>query len=240
MRDILLYPAGTSDAVRFAVEKLLNLGIPLVDHPTPEATHLLLDTPCQTDPRELLERLPEDITVVGGNLSNLHGWKTFDLLKDESYLAKNAAITAECALRIAGAHMTLTFRDAPVLILGWGRIGKHLAYLLKGMGCPITVAARKTADRAMLNALGYEALDPNAITGFDRYRVVFNTAPGLLLNHVSHESPSGCAMIELASVPGLVGSGVVQARGLPGKLAAESSGNLIADTIITYIREETA
>ncbi len=236
MKEILVYPAGTGKAVGFAETFLKEKGVPLVDHPTPEVTHLLLDTPCRAVPWELLERLPEKVTVAGGNLAELRGCQTIDFLKNEGYLAKNAAITAECALRAAGQRLLLTFRDAPALIIGWGRIGKCLGALLKDMGCPVTVAARKETDRAMLAALGYDAAAPEALPSPGRFRVVFNTAPGTLPPLGFHP---GCLKIELASKPGLMGADVIQARGLPGLLAPESSGRLIADTLLQSIREGT-
>jgi dipicolinate synthase subunit A len=77
-----------------------------------------------------------------------------DLLKDPHYLAKNAAITAECALKVAAPYLKTTFSESPTLILGWGRIGKCLARLLSARNCPVSVAARKESDRAMLEAFG--------------------------------------------------------------------------------------
>ena len=43
--------------------------------------------------------------------------------------------------------------------------------------------------------------------------------------------------IDLASKPGIGGSDVIWARGLPGKDAPESSGELIAKTIIRLMEE---
>ena len=42
----------------------------------------------------------------------------------------------------------------------------------------------------------------------------------------------GCVKLELASSPGMEGSDIIQARGLPGKMAPESSGKLIARTVL--------
>ena len=44
--------------------------------------------------------------------------------------------------------------------------------------------------------------------------------------------------IDLASEPGMQGKSVIPARGLPGKYAPESSGKLIADTILRVLKEE--
>lgn len=123
-----------------------------------------------------------------------------------------------------------TFRDTPTLILGWGRIGKCLAAMLKALGTPATVAARRESDRAMLTALGYGVSDFDSLPGCS---LIFNTVPGQ--NYQIHSS---CVKIDLASQQSLSGEDVIWARGLPGVYAPVSSGTLIAETILRLCREE--
>ena len=243
MNQVLLYPVGSSDSCRYAAGILEKSGILLTDHPTPEITHLLLDIPTRdcSDLRELLRRVPKSITVIGGNLDQelWNGYRTEDLLKDPYYLAKNAAITADCALKVAAPLLKSTFADSPTLILGWGRIGKCLARMLSALGCPVTVAARKDADRAMLEALGFQAADfPGIPSILTRHRVLFNTVPNLPLHSDIVDNWENGIAIDLASEPGMQGKSVIPARGLPGKYAPESSGKLIADTILRVLKEE--
>ena len=101
------------------------------------------------------------------------------------------------------------------------------------MGCPVTVAARKGTDRAMLAALGYDAcsiedIDPEA---FD---LIYNTAPEMIFP----ECPGNALKIDLASKLGLGSSDVLWARGLPGKMAPMSSGQLIAETVLRLLDKE--
>lgn len=236
---MLLYPIGVTKSCEYAAEILKRTGIPVTDHPSPDVSHLLLDIPSFDDRgnlrdatplRSVLERLPQSITVIGGNLNHpeLNGYTTVDLLKDEYYLSCNAAITADCALQIAAAQSETTIRDTSTLILGWGRIGKCLAQLLRGLGCPVTVAARKETDRAMLAALGYSAVDfSEANRDAGKYDLLFNTVPELVLT----APVDNCIAIDLASRRGISGDSVLSARGLPGKLAPRSTGSLIAQTI---------
>ena len=161
-----------------------------------------------------------------------------DLLQDPFYLAKNAAITAECALKVAGPLLKTGFRESPALILGWGRIGKCLAATLQSLGATVSVAARKETDRNILRALGYNTEDPTRmLRSHCDYRVIFNTVPAMV---VDTDKAANCAhslKIELASIPGMAGDDVVSALGLPGKMGPESSGQLIADTIIRLLKE---
>lgn len=174
--------------------------------------------------------LTPDTVVIGGNLhaDTLAPCRCIDLLNDPQYVAENAAITAHCALKYILSNLPATVYDSTFLIVGWGRIGKCLAKLLRSMGGAVTVYARKDADRAMLTALGYDTL-PSLDTDLSGYEVVVNTAPVMLL-------PKGrltCRQlkIDLASKPGIEGDDVIWARFLPGKDAPESSGKLIARTV---------
>lgn len=244
-----MFPAGGTEAVQYAADFLAVQNIPLTDHPTPEVTHLLLDVPSFGPDgslraggriEALLERLPGDITVAGGNLTHpaLAGCRTLDLLQDARYLAKNAAITADCALGTASPLLKTAFADTPTLVIGWGRIGKCLAALLRSIGTPVTVAARKECDRAMLESLGYEAADPAALGPLlPRFRLIFNTAPELVLEERLVRLCRSCLKIDLASKPGIAGTDVVWAKGLPGLCAPESSGKLIADTFLRLLKE---
>ena len=60
-----------------------------------------------------------------------------------------------------------------------------------------------------------------------------NTVPAMVLP----EAPGTALKIDLASTSGIGGNDVVQAKGLPGLLAPESSGALIAQTVIQWIKE---
>ena len=220
----------------------------MTDHPSPDITHLLLDVPSFQPGGELrgggrmeplLDRLPSGIVILGGNLthSGLAAFSCVDLLKDPLYAALNARITAQCALRAASEGMSRTFDALPVLILGWGRSGKCLAALLKSMGADVTVAARKPSDRAMLQALGYGASAPELLSGsLSRYRVLFNTIPAGILTEADLKHCGSCLKIDLASGSALPGPDVIQANGLPGRYAPESSGELIAETVIRLIK----
>ena len=239
LNKTIICTAGNTAALGFARCALQQQGFTVTDSPAPDITHLLLPVPSfEPDGRikgggileHILGDLPEDVTVIGGNLHHpsLAGVKTVDLLQDPGYVAENAAITADCAVRIMLKELPIVVRECPVLVIGWGRIGKCLAKLLQAIGAAVTVAARKDADRAILSALGYGVLDTkNLATAPKTYRVIFNTVPEPVL-----DAPydTRCIKIDLASKPGLLGKDVLWARGLPGKDAPETSGLLIADT----------
>ena len=243
MNDLTFYCAGSNRAVYYAAAFLMEEGAVFVPCPDHTVTHLLLPIPSFEkdgsikgggDLKQILSQLPKTVTVIGGQLQHpeLADYDVIDLLEDPRYLARNASITAYCALELALAKLPITLEKCPVLILGWGRIGKCLAKLLHSLGACVSVAARKESRRVMIEALGYKSLPLEGIRP-ENYRLIINTVPAMVL-------PSVCGTglkIDLASVPGMAGRDIIHARGLPGLLAPESSGELIAQTILQLIKE---
>ncbi len=245
MKTHTFYTAGHSDALEYATQVMQRKGCVFSQEPDSSVTDLILPVPAfEADGSlkgggclpEILAQLPKDITVYGGNLSSVpQGYPTVDLLQDPFYLAENADITAHCAIKLAMARLSVTLKNCPVLVVGWGRIGKCLARLLWNLDAIVTVAARKESDRAMLAALGYDTENTTFSGGYGllRYRVIFNTVPQMVLpKELTQYCHKDCLKIDLASVPGIQGDDVIVARGLPSKDAPESSGELIARTIL--------
>ena len=245
MKNRLIYvPEGTG-ALRYALEEMEKRGVSLAAEPSAGVTHLLLSVPCRMAEEELkavLERLSRDITVLGGflNRPELEGYRCLDLLEDPGYVAKNAMITAQCAVRLAAERLPVVWDGCPVLILGWGRIGKCLGSILKRMGAEVSVAARKPGDLAMIAALGCDAREIGRLDCIlRRYRVIFNTVPAPVLRRGQTElCREDCLLVELASKPGMEGENIIDGRGLPGKMAPESSGKLIARVVLGLCARE--
>lgn len=245
MKDILFYGIDGNAAIHFACRELQKAGYRITDRPGEDVTHLILPVPSFSsdghirgggDLKMLLNTLAKDVTVIGGNLHDTP--HALDLLQDEQYLAENAAITADCAMRIAGNNLSIRFEGCKTLIIGWGRIGKCLAQLLRSMGADVTVAARRQEHRASLISLGYHAVHPNELAELlHQFRVIFNTAPQMLLDKTKTAlCRHDCVLIDLASVPGIEDENVIVARGLPGRDLPESSGALIAQAVIRLLK----
>ncbi len=239
MTERIFYLPPDPPALVWAADALIQLGQTVTKEPTPQVTHLVLGVPCKATEEELsalLSKLPSHITVLGGNLDRplLHSHRCMDLLTDEGYLWKNAAITAQNAITLAAKQMGITWDATNVLILGWGRIGQCLAKYLSALGANVTVAARKEAHRAQVAALGYNALDIHALSyQLSRFRVIYNTVPHPVLSKQQLTlCKNNCLKIDLASAAGMDGKDVLIARGLPGKYTPETSGKLIAATVL--------
>lgn len=175
----------------------------------------------------------KDCTMIGGNLPGTLP-NAVDLLKDPEYLTANAAITAQAALEMILPNLPLTFGASPVLVLGWGRIGKLLSAYLKALGIPVSIFARNPKDRALLLALGYS---PYRRSDLPEYHAVINTIPAVVLTEQDLLSvrPS-CYLLELASGHFLLSDRAESGRGLPGKKKPNASGRLIAQTAARILK----
>ncbi len=244
MDDRIVYAAGYSPAMSYCIQTLKEEGFTLLSEPNQQVTHLLLPVPSFAPDggiigggnlSTLLTLLPKDIVVIGGNLDRpeLDYYTTVDLLQDPMYLAMNAQITAHCALELALCQLPVILDGCPVLIIGWGRIGKCLGKLLQQLGAKVSVCARKETDRCLLASLGYNALKLSQVD-LAQYRLIFNTVPTMLFP----VCPGNGLKIDLASRLGLGSEDVLWARGLPGKHAPESSGILIANTLTRILGKE--
>lgn len=229
MREITIFPVVQTPAIAFAAEELTRQGVVITQRPGKNVTHVLLGVPTKEGD---FSALPPGVTVIGGNLQKLPDtFKKVDLLCEEAYLAENAAITADCALRLLGDRLPVTFYGCPILVIGWGRIGKCLAAMLKALGANVAVAARKQSDLGMLTALGYGAVPMDRIRP-EQYRAIVNTAPAPVLSEGGEEA---CLKIDLASELGMTGDNVLWARGLPGKMLPEASGKCIARGVLRHL-----
>lgn len=227
-----------SAAISHASAILSQRGLSVSAYPARNTAYLLLPVPSFPSGygylEELLPQVAKDVIICGGNLNipMLEGFRTLDFLKDPYYLARNAAITARCAIKILEDRVPL--HRCPVLILGWGRIGKCLGKFLEARGAQVTIAARKDSDLAMIQALGYESIPIEAASAaLSRFQVIINTVPAMILPDM--DTPEDAVVLELASSPGMSGNNIISARGLPGIMAPEESGSLIAETFMRLV-----
>lgn len=169
-----------------------------------------------------------------------------DYSSREDFAVRNAVLTAEGAMALLiGASPDSVF-GAKALVLGYGRIGRILARYLRALGAFVTVAARRAESRAWAAAEGCDACNMT-MSGIGSYRFILNTIPAPVLN-AEHIAALDCdtVLIDLASAPGGFDKTAAQARGLrlinapglPGKMAPAAAGRIIEDTILSILKEE--
>ena len=234
MEHPTIYIPILTPALTHAARILSEAGINFV--PQAECAEYLL-YPCPT-PLSALDDYCQGATIIGGNLDFLNSCvNRIDLLKDPFYLADNAAITAEAAIGIILSNLSCAITEGKILILGWGRIGKCLTHQLTHLDAPLSVYARKPEDQALLRSLGYHPITEEELSGsLPEFRCVINTAPAQILSAQDVQKlRSDCFKLDLASIRGIPGDGVLHARGLPAQYKSESAGKLVARTVLYHI-----
>jgi dipicolinate synthase subunit A len=157
----------------------------------------------------------------------------------------NSIPSAEGAIQMAMEATPFTIFGSRSLVLGFGRTGRALALLLKGLFSDVAVAARKELDFARIWASGHRYVDlrelPAAVAEAD---VIFNTIPvTVLTKDVLSQAPSHCVVIDVASAPGgtdfaaagELGLTAKLAPGLPGIVAPVTAGKIIAELIVRHL-----
>ena len=171
----------------------------------------------------------------------------FDYMKYESYVLKNAFLTAEGAVTLIEENTNYSLYRANVLILGYGRIGKALHKILNGYGANVTVCSRSKESEA-------ESLFNGAAhIGFDELKkdnaadIIINTVPHTVLTKPELSAVKRDAVIlDLASFPGGVDTLVADSMGLlvlnggrmPARYAEKTAGYLIGEAVSDIIEEE--
>ena len=170
-----------------------------------------------------------------------------DYYQREDFLIPNALLTAEGAVSIALKEYGKSIFSSRCLVVGFGRIGKILAKLLKNMGAKVTVSARSVKDVSLAKISGFETTNVSKISEKTDFDLIFNTVPALVLNEgVLGYLSSARMIIDLASSPGgtdklaaeKLGIKLIPALGIPGKCFPEAAGEIIADVIYKMIEEE--
>ena len=224
--------------------------------PTPAEKAGLLFNPLSDEiikMQELIPALWKGQLLCGGKLSPStaacairNGLNAADIMNDPEFLLENGALTAEGAILklIEGSEKSIC--GSRILVSGWGRIGKILSLRLKALGAQVSIAERKTENRAMAEILGLEALDFSELEGsIGDFDFIVNTVPQeVIAKAMLCLCKSDAVLLELASAPGgfdrlfgeNIGLKIIHGPGLPGKYSALSAALIIKDAVYRAIK----
>lgn len=170
---------------------------------------------------DLLDRLTSNQILCGGMVNDLlrllaqgRGLMVHDYYHREELAVANSIPTVEGAIQIAMEELPTTLWNNPVLVIGYGRLGKLLAHRLHGLGAKVDVAARSCADLAWIRAYGYGQQKSTQLEAtLGNYPLIFNTVPApILTESILTTIPLQTLLIDLASKPG--GAGVAIGGGV--------------------------
>lgn len=206
--------------------------------------------------------LCRDRLVLGGNVSPSikseavrKGVRLIDYFDFEELKIRNSVLTSEGAVSVAMNQLDIALCDSKSAVIGYGRIAKILAPLLKSLGSRVTVAARKSTDLAWAAAYGFDTLKigvardgSSTLSALSSgYDVIFNTVPFWLFDEALLSGLSKKTLIiDLASAPGGVepnaakrlGTKVITALSIPGKYSPVSAGRIIGEYVYGVLEKE--
>lgn len=221
------------------------------------ADYILLPMPQdagKADLARILRAARPDTLALGGKVSapvraaaDAAGIELVDYFARPELASLNAVPTAEGCLCLLMQLRDRTIWQSPILVLGYGRVGRAVARRLQVLGAVVTVAARSPEQRAGARCAGCRAADltqlRRMLPGFD---AVVNTIPAPVLGREELSClPQGALVIDLASMPGGTDFAAAKALGiraehalsLPARCAPQTAGELVADTVLNILEE---
>lgn len=222
------------------------------------ADYILLPLPLDPDRvplAHILEAARPGALALGGKISpqvyalaRQAGIGILDYYDREELVLLNVVPTAEGCLEILLREMAVTLWESPVMVLGYGRVGQGMALRLAALGARVTVAARSPAARALARSQGLHSIPLEGMEDtLEKSLAVVNTIPAMVLRERElARLPQDCVVVDLASRPGGVEFGAaarlgvkaIQALSLPARSAPETAGRLVAQTVLTILREK--
>ncbi len=177
-----------------------------------------------------------------------YSWKLLEIAEMDTVAILNAIPSAEGAIQLAMEKLPITIHDSNSFVLGFGRLGKTLARMLRGIGANTTVVARKRADLARIFEIGYRPVHCSQLHQvIAEADVIFNSVPALILDEkMLSLMRKDTLIIDLAASPGgtdfgaakKLGINAILAPGLPGIAAPKTSGRILAQVIPQLILRE--
>ena len=171
------------------------------------------------------------------------GGRVCDVAGDEEFLDENALISAVGTLEYILSVSAKVPDDMHVGIVGYGRIGRHLARILMFLGANVRIYTSKNVTRVALGRLGVESREINyaspTLEDIRDLDALVNTAPSPLAECFhDNKAPRGLCIIEVASGNNFDGiDGVVRLPSIPEKNYPKSAGRAYFHAIQRFMRE---
>lgn len=207
--------------------------------------------------RDILKIVPVGALLAIGSLRPLmrswaeeFGIKTLEYGETDEIAVLNSIPTAEGALQVAMEELPVTIHGCSCFVLGFGRCGITLARMLHALDAKTTVFARRPAQLARAHAMGLNTGLLTELPGrIGSARLIYNTIPAMVIpEELLVRTDPGVLIVDISSAPGGVdfsaagrlGRKALLSLGLPGKVAPETAGNILASALPGLIMDALA
>lgn len=196
-------------------------------------------------------RTLENKIIIGGKFSEMQINElmknkniVIDLMKNEELTLNNTIPTVEGIIKIIIENTQITIDKGNIAVIGFGRIGKRLSKLLKVMGANVFCLDNKKEEVANIKISGYNVIEN--ICAEEKFDVVINTVPELIIGEKELvKLGKETLIIDVASKPGGIDYDyakkynykVIQALGIPGKIAPVTAAKYIKEIINKVVIE---
>lgn len=206
---------------------------------TKDGTHL---TGTDTTLRELAATVGEGSFILGYDIPRAivetmedAGAVVCDALGDETFLRRNAELTALGTVGVILTSGRLSVGDMKIGVLGYGRIGSQLMRMLLFLGAKVKVYTRQNSTRVELSGYGIDA-ELSSEGNYDGLDFLINTAPHRILSDDTlRRIGEGGRVIDLASGDNFPESAkITKLGGIPGIMYPASAGRIYAAAAIRY------
>lgn len=168
----------------------------------------------------------------------------FDFFEQEAVAVLNAIPTAEGAVQTAMEESVRTIFGSKALVLGYGRCGKILSNMLKGIGAEVTVTHRNEKDCSYIKSFGLKEVNLYEMRSrLKEFDFIFNTIPFCVLDKETLKRINkNTIIIDLAQAPGGLDYNFARdlnlkalyCPSLPGRVAPYTAGKILKDALLNY------
>lgn len=194
---------------------------------------------------DFLDALPETATLFAGTIPagfTVH-CRHVDLTRNTDLYDRNLVPTAEGVIQILLNQIDFTLAGSPVLVAGYGKVGKTVARLLAALDAQVSIYSPTPLKQNELSASHTSV----SLADLSPFRIVVNTIPAVVFDARNLSTlPKEALLLDVASFPGGVDATLaastctrlVRAYGIPGKKAPRTVAEAMCELIVAHMETE--
>ncbi len=247
-----VYSIGLNDSEKYGIEECIYESNYIVV-PTPfsvDGTNVYMPLCDKRISLEYFFKLVKNKKIFGGNFSEKQNQilldnknEVYDFLKNKEFALNNVIPTVEGVIEIILKNINYTIDRSNIAIIGFGKIGKRAAVVLKSLGANIFCNDVSEEEVANIQFSGYNVI--KSLRTKNNFDIILNTVPAKVIGKEELSYMDKKALIvDVASMPGGIdfkyaeenGYNVIHALGIPGKKAPLTVAKNMLNIVLNKIK----